>query len=757
MADPRGVGAQHAKQPGLQNAANLGWARLPIGLGARLVLAQLLVAAAIVGVAYLDYLSIDAAQERVSRVYDHRVLPLSWLGQVADEFAIDFVDAVHKVSDGSLSVRDGAKVLTRVRDDSHARWQQAEALMTTPREHAVLQGIRPVLKETLVSLDEALSLMLTSDVGELRHWRARLLYTRVDPLTARLHALLDKEGELAHEELVAVRIDMKRSAVEGALALVVAGFFAVAVGVFVAIRFLASLRQIDRATQRAAAGDLSVRVGLQGNDELAAMAKHVDEMIGAVQQSQTTLAEQANALSRSEAEARAANAAKSSFLSNVSHELRTPLNVILGHAQVSLRDKSLPPEHARSMSRILQSGSHLLELIDDLLGITRLEASATELHPASFSPDALIDELVRMLGSRAQDKGLELRVERDGALPSAIHADRRRLLQVLLNLTGNALKFTMHGHVTLRAWWRDGRLGFEVADTGPGISAEDQAALFTTFSQGERGRASGEGTGLGLYISQSLVRLMDGEIQLESAPGEGARFSFSVLAKGSAAAELVDDARPVKHVPPDAKLAPMLVVDDRAGNREVLRALLESAGFTVQEAADGQAALRWLEQQRASVVWLDLRMPVLDGFETIKTLRARETSQGAPRAAIVAITASAIEVDAARAEALGFDGLIIKPFREQAIFDIVERLLSLQLSGQSPALCPTSPERHFDVALLPAAERDRLLRLLTLGDIHEACALVDRLGPVAEPLRREIESFRTDPILTKLQQLNEGP
>jgi CheY-like chemotaxis protein len=201
----------------------------------------------------------------------------------------------------------------------------------------------------------------------------------------------------------------------------------------------------------------------------------------------------------------------------------------------------------------------------------------------------------------------------------------------------------------------------------------------------------------------------------------------------------------------------MLVVDDREGNREVLRALLESAGFSVQEAADGQAALRWLERNRASLVWLDLRMPVLDGFETIKTLRAREVTQGAPRAPIVAITASAIEIDAARAEALGFDGLIIKPFREQAIFEIVESLLSLQLSEQSPAPAPSPPERNYDLALLPAAERERLLRLLTLGDIHEACALVDRLGPVASQLRREIEAFRTDPILTKLQQLNEGP
>jgi signal transduction histidine kinase/FixJ family two-component response regulator len=753
---PEGNGA--ARPPGGRVAAAHSQPRRQwlSGLGTRLIVAQLFVAAIMIAVAFIGYSQMANAELRLLRVYNHRVLPLRSLWQVADEFAIDFVDAVHKVSDGSLAPSAGARVLTRVRDDATSRWRNAEQLMTTPAERALLHGMGPLLRVAQQSLGEALDLMLSSDVVALRQWRAGQLYARIDPLTARLSGSITSNLHAAHQELVVLMHGLSRSAMQGALALSVAGLFSVTIGVFVASRFVVSLRQIDAATRAAASGDLNVRVGLSGHDELASMAGSIDNMIGAIQQSQTRLAEQAAALARSEAATRAASAAKSAFLSNVSHELRTPLNVVLGYAQVLLRDEQTRPEHTRGLSRILDAGNHLLTLIDDLLGMTRLEANQLELNALAFSPLGLLDDVVRMLKVRAEAKGLALTALPTEPMPVAVAADRRRLLQVLLNLAGNAIKFTPRGSVSITMAWSQQRLAFEIIDTGPGISAEEQASLFSTFTQGTLGRQSGEGTGLGLYLSQSLVRLMGGEIRVKSALGRGCCFSFSVRAPEAQGSLHATAQQPQRRRAPALRLAPMLVVDDRERNREVLRALLESAGFTVQEANEGQAALDWLAKHRASLVWLDLRMPGLDGFETLKALRAREAAEGGARTPVVAITASVVDIDAARAEALDFDALVIKPFVADAVLDTIERLLRLKLVVDPVRPQPGSTVSTGGVDQLSACERAQLLQLLRLGDIREACAWLERVGPAGAGLRSEIEAFRTDAIMTQLQQSHEA-
>ncbi|HEX2876198.1 MAG TPA: ATP-binding protein [Polyangiaceae bacterium] len=727
------------------------------GLGARLILAQLLVAVLLLGIAWLTRARSQEAEARVLSVYDHRILPLYRLGQLADSFAVDFVDAVHKVSDGSLSPEQGAARLQRVRVEASRMWQDAERVMTAPAERKLLDQARPVLADTRRSLEQAEAHMKASDVAGLAAWRRTELYGHVDPLTAQLVEQVGAAMQAAHVDLVSLQADLNRTAFESALGLGFAGIFAVLAGVFVASRFVASLRRIERVVQGAAEGDLSLRVALPGNDELSTMAARIDAMISAIQKSQTELSQQARALARSEAEARAASTAKSAFLGNVSHELRTPLNVILGYAQALDRNPALEPDVRHGLMRIGEAGQHLLELIDDVIGVARFDVGALVVKPTPFSPTQLLSELARMLGDRARSRGLQLVVKAVGEVPATVAADRRRLLQVLLNLAGNAVKFTPAGSVNVLMSWQDERLRFQVRDTGPGIAPSEQASLFQTFSQGELGRKSGEGTGLGLHISREIARAMGGDITLESELGRGATFTCEVDAPESLSEPEQALERRGQRAPENHGLSPMLVVDDRATNREVLCTLLRVIGFDAVEAESGEAALTYLEANRPSMVWLDVKMGGIDGVETVKRIREREKREGTPHLPVVVITASIVDLDGPRALALGFDAWVPKPFRAEGVLAAIEALLPVRLvkdatspAGPVPEMAETVSET-FDIQTLSDAERAHLRDLLILGDISAAADWAKALGSRARALVAEISSYRTDGLLAKLK------
>jgi signal transduction histidine kinase/CheY-like chemotaxis protein len=730
------------------------------GLGARLVLAQVLVAALLLGIAGVSRARSQEAEARVLRVYDHRILPLHRLGELADSFAVDFVDTVHKVSDGSLTPSEGATRLQRVRRDANRDWREAERVMTAPAERQLLNQARPVLAEALHSLGLAEAQMAAGDAAGLASWRRTELYSRVDPLTARLTGQIAGAMESAHADLVSLQADLNRTARQSTLALGLAGILAILAGVFVASRFVQSLRRVERVVQGAAAGDLSLRIALPGDDELSAMAAHIDDMIDAIQKSQSELSQQARALSRSEAEARAASTAKSAFLGNVSHELRTPLNVILGYAQALDHNRTLPADVRHGLMRIGEAGRHLLDLIDDVIGVARFDVGALLVKPTAFSPAQLLSELSRMLDERARTRGLQLVVLATSELPPTIAADRRRLLQILLNLAGNALKFTPAGSVRVLMNWHDERLRIEVRDTGPGIAPSEQSSLFQTFSQGELGRKSGEGTGLGLHISREIARAMGGDITLESQLGHGATFTCEIDAPESLSEPEQELERRGLRAPENHGLAPMLVVDDRATNREVLRELLRVIGFEADEAESGEEALAYLETKRPSLVWLDVKMGGLDGIEVVKRIREREQRENpsGARLPVVVITASIIDLDRARAAKLGFDAWVPKPFRTAAVLAAIEELLPVKLirdpapTGLASARAtPSIPPEPFDIDGLNDAERTHLSELLTLGDIPEAAAWAKNLGPRASALVAEITSFRTDGLLARLK------
>ncbi len=417
-----------------------------------------------------------------------------------------------------------------------------------------------------------------------------------------------------------------------------------------------------------------------------------------------TVQERTALLRESEQQALAANRAKSTFLANMSHELRTPLNGVLGFAQLLARRKGRDAEDREGLDVILKSGEHLLGLINDVLSLSKIEAGRVTLEKAPFDLGAMVRDVEDVLELRAEAKDLLLTCEIDGArLPQAVTGDEGRLRQILINLLGNALKFTERGGVTLRVSWRDGRCLLEVEDTGAGIAAEELSRLFEPFVQTETGRRSKEGTGLGLALSRDLARLMDGDITAESTPGRGSCFRVDV-ALPEAPVEALPASREERRV---TGLAPgqgairVLVVDDLPLNRAVLSRLLLSVGFEVREAASGEEALEVWNGWRPSLIWMDKRMPGIDGLEVTRRIRAAEREAGGTRVPILALSASALDHERGEILAAGCDDFVAKPFREETIFaklrehlgvsfvsEAVERRAPTGRSGPEPAPLP---------------------------------------------------------------------
>nr|WP_315212443.1 response regulator [uncultured Duganella sp.] len=398
--------------------------------------------------------------------------------------------------------------------------------------------------------------------------------------------------------------------------------------------------------------------------------------------------------------AEVANRAKSAFLAAMSHELRTPLNAILGYTQILKRDKQLSPSQQTGLGTIHQGGHHLLALINDVLDLSRVEAGKMEFHPKAVRLGELLTVVADIMRVRAEQRHLHFELELAGGLPLAISVDETRLRQVLLNLLGNAVKFTDHGAVRLRvspspapapapsAKAADGSAGasavpevaatahlrFEVLDEGVGIDASQLDVIFDPFEQvGDAARRAG-GTGLGLAISRQLVRQMGGDVKVESVPGRGSRFWFDVPvpvvdAPGAAAG---GDEIPSGYLGPRKTL---LVVDDVATNRAMLRDLLGPLGFRMQEADNGAAALRQAKADPPDLVLMDMVMPDMDGIETTRRLRAEPDTARTP---VLIISASSTPEEGRRAIAAGADAFLSKPVDEHALLGEIGARLNLQ-------------------------------------------------------------------------------
>ncbi len=452
--------------------------------------------------------------------------------------------------------------------------------------------------------------------------------------------------------------------------------------------------------------------------------------------------------------AEAANRAKSVFLANMSHELRTPLNAILGFAQLLIRGTGLSREQLEHLEVINRSGEHLLSLINDVLEMSKIEAGRLSLHVRAFDLDRLLHDLEDMLRLRVEEKGLYLIFELDPGMPRTVSADPAKLRQVILNLLSNAIKFTDKGGVTLRGRAQVGargvRLRFEIEDTGCGIAQDELALLFKPFEQTRSGRHSQEGTGLGLTISQQFVRLMGGEITVSSHFGRGSCFAFEIEVGGAEGArEVVEDGRRALHLAPGQPAWRILIVEDRWQNREVLLRLLQPLGFQVREAQNGAEAVALAASWRPQLIWMDIRMPVMDGYEATRLIKA---APGGAETVVIALSANVFEDDRQRMLSVGCADFVAKPFREQEILDVMVRYLGVELVHDGPPSEP--PPAPIDAAALasaPAEWRERVRAAALAADPAAIEALAQEidgsLPPLGARLRQAADAFDYDRVL----------
>lgn len=413
--------------------------------------------------------------------------------------------------------------------------------------------------------------------------------------------------------------------------------------------------------------------------------------------------------------AEAANRAKSTFLSSISHELRTPLNAILGFTQLLNRDTSLTNEQRRYIDTINRNSQHLLELINDVLEVSKIEAGQVVLHEDNFDLYQLLDNLEELFRLKANAKNLTLTVERTPSIPQYIYTDGGKLRQILINLLNNAVKFTLEGQVILRVRSHQSEvksqgiepssltptLYFEVQDTGLGIAPKELAQLFKPFSQTQSGRQASEGTGLGLVISHRFVELMGGEMGVKSTLTEGSTFWFTVPVQ-SVSSDRLPVSPPTHRViglEPDQPNYRILIVEDQSENAEFLKQLLLLVGFDVQQARNGQEGINLWETWKPHLILMDMRMPVMDGYAASRAIKA--TPQG-QKTVIIATTGSAFEEDRDRILAIGCDDFIRKPCQESLLFAKIAHHLGVRYQYEdtgSHSNFPNEPIQPFALSL----------------------------------------------------------
>ncbi|MCB0174463.1 MAG: response regulator [Anaerolineae bacterium] len=507
-------------------------------------------------------------------------------------------------------------------------------------------------------------------------------------------------------------------------------------------------------------------------------------------------------------QAEAANRAKSTFLANMSHELRTPLNAILGFSQLARHNPTNPVDTQENLNIIIRSGEHLLTLINQVLDLSKIEAGRITLNPTRFDLHAMLAELREMFTLQAEAKGLQLRFEQTDNLPRTIRTDAVKLRQVVINLLSNAMKFTECGGVTLRVMTNSEPgtmnseektdihhssfviLRFEVSDTGPGIAPEDMAHLFEAFVQTETGRQAQEGTGLGLPISQKFVRLMGGNITVESplpakaltrnegavaAPspgGPGATFTFQIQVEVVAETAMASDQsftqKQVVGLAPGQPRYRLLIVDDDPINRQLLLKLFATIdpaeqGFELREAENGQAAIELWETFAPHLIWMDLRMPVMNGYEATKIIKAKSVAGHKPTSKIIALTASSYEEDQAEVLAIGCDDFLRKPFREIDIFQRLEHHLGVTFvydpqpeEADVPPFTPPPAELAAGLNAIPIQQRTRLEKAALSANIDEIEATINQIRvhqpAIAAHLAQLADSFDYMQIVTMLKR-----
>jgi PAS domain S-box-containing protein len=426
--------------------------------------------------------------------------------------------------------------------------------------------------------------------------------------------------------------------------------------------------------------------------------------------------------------------AKSLFLANMSHEIRTPLNAILGYAQIMERECRACPTKQR-LSAITRGGEHLLELLNDLLELVRTDSHQVTLSPGFFDFYQVLEDVRLIFVGSAQAKGLTLELSLAPDVPKFIHADSGKVRQILLNLIGNAVKFTASGGVSLSVFVQPGaspaefRIVVDIQDTGCGIEQNEQARIFNIFEQADPAKRSGKGAGLGLFLSRRYAQAHGGDVTVSSRPGQGSCFRFAFHARIARGGEVVHRSRMgnVQRLSAGQRAWRLLVVDDESANRDMLAGMLEAVGFTVETAVDAAQALqRICQMPEVDLVLMDKCLPEIDGYEAIRRLRELPKGAGLP---VLIVTASGFADELQLALAAGADGYVAKPVRLDRLLAEIGNVTDVHYDYEPPA--PYAPQIMREVGLevpsmacVPRAQRELLDRALHRGDIHELRDLI---------------------------------
>ncbi|MDJ0617973.1 MAG: ATP-binding protein [Calothrix sp. MO_192.B10] len=535
-----------------------------------------------------------------------------------------------------------------------------------------------------------------------------------------------------------------------------------------------SIQTLQVGAEKLGQGDLNYRLHIHTADEIEQLAQEFNQMA-------VRLADSYSSLKHKQQAADAANQAKSEFLANMSHELRTPLNGILGYAQILNRSQTWGEKERKGVNIIHQCGSHLLTLINDILDISKIEARKLELQPQAIHLPSFLQGIREVLRIRAEQKGIDFVYLPDANLPEGILTDDKRLRQVLINLLGNAVKFTDQGKVTFKVEVVDSssratqkqtesrtpedniRLRFQIRDTGIGMSPDSLEKIFQPFEQVGEGKRNAEGTGLGLAITHNIVSLMGSEIQVTSELGVGSTFSFEVdfpLAQEWQNNAMNNTGQQL--VSYEGQSQTVLIVDDKWENRSVIVSLLEPLNFNVVEAENGEDGFNKAIQVQPSLIITDILMPVMDGYTLLQQIRESEILKATP---VIVSSASVSTMDRQQSLEAGGDAFLGKPVEADELFQLLEKHLPITWKSQSIIAADTTeslPQHNgskTDMVLPAPADLEKLLQLAQQGRLKKLVAAAQTLeqqnpdyAAFVEHIVQQAQGFQVKTITNFIQQ-----
>ncbi len=553
---------------------------------------------------------------------------------------------------------------------------------------------------------------------------------------------------------------------------------AIALGIYTSRWISQPILRLGQASEAIASGELDQQVEASPVNELGVlsnsfnrMAQQLRESFAALEKTNQELENRVESRTTELKEAKliadAANHAKSDFLANMSHELRTPLNGILGYAQILERSQTMTEPDQHGISIIHQCGSHLLTLINDILDLSKIEAGKMELHPTAFHLPSFMQAVVEISRIKAEQKDIKFNYEPTADLPTGIIADEKRLRQVLLNLLGNAIKFTDNGSVTLEISVRSNQsdssliqLDFQIRDTGVGMSSVQLEKIFLPFEQvGDDARKS-EGTGLGLAITQKIIEMMDSSISVQSELGAGSLFEFEISCP--VAADWMHSSsftKIGKIIGYSGSKKQILIVDDRWENRSVIVNLLEPLGFVMVEAENGREALEKIGKLPPDLIITDLSMPVVDGWEMLSQVRQSENFKNIP---IIVSSASVYEIDRQQSLAAGGDDFLSKPVQAEELYVLLAKHLDLSwVYAEILAVSTATVAIQAESAIIRplASELENLLEYARKGQMKGIEQELEKLNqsdakyqPFVNQLNQLVKDFNIQKIRQFLQQ-----